>query len=54
MKFTALITFLLTTNIFLGQEMSQFTEYDANLSMFNPAITGVKGKMYTSFTGRKQ
>ena len=34
--------------------MPQFTEYDANLSMFNPAITGVKGKMYTSFTGRKQ
>ena len=54
MKFKVLITLLLTANIFLGQEMSQFTEYDANLSTFNPAITGVKGKMYTNFTGRKQ
>ena len=54
MKFTVLITLFLTTNILLGQQIPQFSEYDANLSMFNPAITGVKGKMYTSFTGRKQ
>ena len=54
MKFTVLTTLLLTTNILLSQQLPQFSEYDANLSMYNPAITGVKGKMYTNFTGRNQ
>tara|TARA_Y100000589_G_scaffold58471_1_gene49018 strand:- start:6372 stop:7217 length:846 start_codon:yes stop_codon:yes gene_type:complete len=54
MRFTVLIAFFLTANISLSQYMPQFTEYDANLSMYNPALTGVKGKMYTNFTGRNQ
>lgn len=54
MKFTILITLFLVGKTLLGQLLPQFTEYDANLSMYNPALTGIKGKMYTNFTGRNQ
>tara|TARA_B100001769_G_C22075151_1_gene578910 strand:+ start:292 stop:1143 length:852 start_codon:yes stop_codon:yes gene_type:complete len=54
MKFTISIALFLIGKILLGQLLPQFTEYDANLSIYNPAVTGVKGKMYTNFTGRNQ
>ena len=54
MKIISLLTLFFTANILLSQQLPQFTEYDANLSMYNPAYTGMKGKMYGNFSGRIQ
>lgn len=48
------LLFISNINLLIAQQNVQFTEYDANLSMYNPAITGIIEDKYANITVRDQ